>query len=357
VNRSSAILVAAVFCSVCGCKNPVDETPKTVTTIPPQYEHYALVWNDEFDGSALDPAKWNIETGTGVNGDFGTGQLDRATNRTENISVVPNISGAQGGCLAITVRKERYIDRDYTSGRINTSGKGAWGPGHRIEARIRATGVKAKGQGFAFWMMPAERPSEVAGLMWPQGGEVDIMEFVGTFPFHNLGTVHYAWSWNNNEYADWNHGHKGAYYTFSTGDVPVNTPAYSGYIPPAEDTTAGNGCFRTYAVEWFADRMEFSVDANVYHIHYFNDGAALDHGISDGQDEQGVVTVGGKRRMLTEYSNHFAEWHPFEHSFYIILSAGVGGNDAKTYGGAVVPEAPFPCSVHVDWVRVYKRNN
>jgi hypothetical protein len=38
---------------------------------------------------------------------------------------------------------------------------------------------------------------------------------------------------------------------------------------------------------------------------------------------------------------------------YAILSAGVGGSNT-TYGGAVVPEAQFPCSVYIDWVRVYK---
>src|SRR4051812_27155343 len=42
-----------------------------------------LVWSDEFNGTALDLNTWNIETGTGINGDWGTGQLDRATDRPE----------------------------------------------------------------------------------------------------------------------------------------------------------------------------------------------------------------------------------------------------------------------------------
>ncbi|MDB5012088.1 MAG: glycoside hydrolase family 16 domain protein, partial [Daejeonella sp.] len=49
------------------------------------------------------------------------------------------------------------------------------------------------------------------------------------------------------------------------------------------------------------------------------------------------------------------EWSPFEHKFYIILTAGVGGKDNQTYGGAIVPEATFPCATYIDWVRVYKR--
>ena len=80
-----------------------------------------LVWQDDFNNQSLDTAYWNIETGTGVNGDWGTGQLDRA--RAENLSFMDSIPGADNDCLAITTKKEWYVDRYYTSGRINTAGK------------------------------------------------------------------------------------------------------------------------------------------------------------------------------------------------------------------------------------------
>ncbi|MBI2430326.1 MAG: glycoside hydrolase family 16 protein [Ignavibacteriales bacterium] len=343
-----------VIVSSAGCKSPVEDPPEDKN--PPQSSGtYELVWNDEFNGTSLDLTKWNYETGTGVNGDFGTGQIDRATDRKENVSIVNDLPDAEGGCLAITTRKENYIDRNYTSGRINTSGKGSWGPGYKLVARIWANDIRYKGQGFAFWLMPAEKPADQTNIMWPQGGEVDIMEYVGSLPYHNLGSVHYAWSWNNNQYAEWNHGHKGAYYTYHSQDVPVTNPTYEGYVPQAGDTSAGSGKFHIYGIEWLADRMEFFIDGSVYHIHYFNDGAAFDNGVTDGQDEEGKISINGKRTQISEYSNHFNEWHPFEHSFFIILSAGVGGNDNRTYGGAIVPEAKFPCSVYVDWVRVYKQ--
>lgn len=63
-----------------------------------------LLWEDNFNSEQLDLSKWNIETGTGVNGDWGTGQLDRATDREQNISFQNNMPGADGGCLAITAR-------------------------------------------------------------------------------------------------------------------------------------------------------------------------------------------------------------------------------------------------------------
>lgn len=63
----------------------------------------------------------------------------------------------------------------------------------------------------------------------------------------------------------------------------------------------------------------------------------------------------GKRLFKSEYSNHFAEWSPFEYPFYILIKAGVGGNDNLTYGGAITSDALFPCATFIDWLLVYKR--
>jgi beta-glucanase (GH16 family) len=313
-----------------------------------------LIWEDNFNGSVLDTSKWNCETGTGVNGDWGTGQLDRATERLENVSFQDGINGADSGCLLITTRHEFYIDRNYTSGRIRTAGKASWGPGHRLVARIFPRDVNYKGQGFAFWMMPDELPAGWSYIMWPQGGEIDIMEYVGSVPFHNLGGVHYAWSWENNQWQSWNHGHQGAYYSYHFEEVPdPSEPGYGGYPPLAGDPYAGSGGFHNYGIDWYDDRMEFFVDSTVYHIHYLNDGGAFQ---IDGQDGFTISNRAGKRAAISEYSNHFTQWHPFEHKMYFILSAGVGGS-SNTYGGAIVPEAEFPCSVFIDWIRVYELND
>ncbi len=354
-----------IFMALFGCKKnkhgdpfvpvvPQEEPAVPGVPISAHYDGYDLTWQDEFNNSTLDPQKWIYETGTGVNGDFGTGQLDRATSRSINVSVNTGVNDADGGALAITTTKESFMDRNYTSGRINTSGKFTCGPGYRVEARVWARDVRYKGQGFAFWMMPAEIPANENHLMWPQGGEVDIMEYVGAIPNFNLGTVHYAWSWENNEYKDWNHGHKGAYYSYAEQQVPITNPSYGNWPITISDKNSGSGAFHIYRVDWFNDRIEFSVDEHIYHINYFNDGAVLNQS-PDGQDQDASRMVNGKRLLATEYTHHFNEWHPFEHQFYLILSAGVGGNENSSYGGSIVPEAVFPCSTFVDWVRVYKR--
>jgi beta-glucanase (GH16 family) len=309
-----------------------------------------LIWEDHFNDGELNLEDWNIESGTGVNGDWGTGQLDRATNRPENISFISGLPGAEDACLAITTQKEYYIDRPYTSGRLNTAGKRSWGPGHRLVARVWPRDVRYKGQGFAFWTMPDELPTGWDYIMWPQGGEVDIMEYVGSIPRHNLGGVHYAWFWENNQWQSWNHGHQAAYYSFETSAVPnPPDPGFADYPAESDDPYAGSSGFHNYGIDWYNDRMEFFVDENVYHIHYFADGGAFQ---KDGQDELKIREENGKRIAYSEYSHHFEEWYPFEHEMFIILSAGVGGK-SYTYGGAIVPDAEFPCSVFIDWVKVY----
>ncbi|WP_051200384.1 glycoside hydrolase family 16 protein [Flavobacterium subsaxonicum] len=334
---------------------PDPETPPAVLVpVITQYQGYTLLWNDEFEGTALDPTKWVYETGTGVNGDFGTGQLDRATDRPENVSFLAPTATTEGA-LAITTRKETYMDRNYTSGRINTNTKFSAGPGTRIEARIWARDVKYKGQGFAFWMMPAEKPADQPYIMWPQGGEIDVMEYVGAIPYANLGSVHYAWFWENNQFQSWNHGHMGAYYNYAEQQKPNTDPQFGGW-PVADNTpNTGSGGYHLYRIDWYMDRIEFSIDEHVYHINYMNDGAALGN-TPDGEDAKSTVSINGKNVMKSEYTNHFNEWKPFEHKFYFILSAGVGGNDTYSYGGAIVPSAVFPCTTLVDYIRVYNRN-
>ena len=444
---------------------------------------WTQIWSDEFNGPTLDLTKWSYETGTGVNGDFGTGQLDRATDRPENVAIEQGIAGATGGALRISTRQERFMDRNYTSGRINTKDKAFWGPNHRIVARVWPKGVRTQGQGFAFWMQGNEHPAGVAELTWPQLGEVDIMEYVGSLPAYNLGTVHYAYQYNNNQYADWNHGQHGGYYSFAeqqlpdapeslrvdlgalynvdhaslnwenngksyvletstdgttwepaystttdplngvkdltfaarsarfvrvTGTLRVNQYGYSlyelqvfavggttnlalnkaamsssvenaslgpalavdgdvktrwssgfrnpqyqaGMLASATDPNLGANAWHEYGIDWYGDRMEFFVDNNVYHIHYFNDGAVS--GQVDGENEEAEALVNGKKALKSEYSNLFPEWHPFEHKMYAILSAGVGGSN-NTYGGPLGNSgvAVFPADVYVDWVRVY----
>ncbi len=155
---AAALLAMVVFGSITGsgCSSPTGS------------EQIALVWSDEFDGPAgqsPDSTRWRFDVGT----DWGNAQLEYDTSRPVNVSLDGD------GHLAITAREESYQGREYTSGRINTSGLFDRTRG-RFEARIKLP----VGQGIwpAFWLLG----SDFGSVGWPACGEIDIMEYRGQYP-------------------------------------------------------------------------------------------------------------------------------------------------------------------------------
>ena len=185
-----------------------------------------LVWNDEFDGTQLDPEVWFFESGDGSQyGIPGWGN-------NEHQWYLPDSAELDNGVIVITAREESQSGKDYTSARINTRDRFAFTYG-RIEARIRLPG----GQGLwpAFWLLP----QDFAYGGWAASGEIDVMEAVnlggaGGNTVH--GTLHYGGEWPNNVFTGESYG------------VP-------------SDATAD---FHVYALEWDATGMRWYVDGVLY---------------------------------------------------------------------------------------------
>lgn len=181
-----------------------------------------LVWADEFtqpNGSPPDSAKWVHETG---GGGWGNNELQYYTNRTENARI-------EDGKLVIEARAENFGGRSYTSARLITKNKASWTYG-RMEARIRIP--RGKGIWPAFWMLG----NNIDGAGWPQCGEIDIMENIGSVPSTLHGTVH--------------------------------GPGYSGgggiggtYVLPGAQLADD---FHVYAIEWDANRIRWFIDGQPY---------------------------------------------------------------------------------------------
>jgi beta-glucanase (GH16 family) len=172
-----------------------------------------LVWQDEFDGTSLNTAKWGYENGNlNVNN-------EQQFYQTANVSV-------SNGNLVITARKQSVGGKPYTSGRINTNGKFSQKYG-RIEANIKLPAVQ--GLWPAFWMLGSNIGEP--GVGWPKCGEIDIMEHVNTGNTV-LGTIH----WFNTAYT---------YYGGNTTTSPTN--------------------FHVYAVEWDASSIKWFVDGVQFH--------------------------------------------------------------------------------------------
>jgi beta-glucanase (GH16 family) len=179
------------------------------------------------DGSAVDPSKWNYDTGGGGNGN---NELEYYTSGTSN-AVISN------GMLVITATTAGasnyscwYGPCQYTSARINTSGKFSQQYG-RIEARIQIP----EGQGVwpAFWMLG----NNIGSVGWPSCGEIDIMENIGRTPDTTYGTTHGP----------------------GPGSYPGN--GLSGAFNSGAPMGAG---FHVYATEWTASSVAFYVDGTVY---------------------------------------------------------------------------------------------
>lgn len=238
-----------------------------------------LVMSDEFDvDGAPDATIWGYDIGIGDNG-WGNNELQYYTDRAENVTV-------QNGVLIITAKEEQFNGSSYTSARLLTKGKFEQTYG-RFEARIRVP--YGKGLWPAFWLLGDDsNGSEV----WPQIGEIDIMEYVGDEPTRMFGTVH--------------------------------GPGYSGGESVSKsyelDGDRFDTGFHVFGIEWGPDYINYYVDDVLY-------------------NQITPEDVPG-------------EWVFNRGPFYIILNVAVGG----ALPGSPNAETVFPQTMLVDYVRVYKNS-
>ena len=183
------------------------------------------LWNDEFDGDAIDTSKWSFEIGTGASG-WGNNEWEYYTDRKENAYI-------KDGVLHIRAQKEDYKGSKYTSARMITKGKFAFTYG-TVEARIALP--TGKGIWPAFWML-GENFDTVG---WPACGEIDIIEAVNS---ENIvyGTNHWA---NGSEYATYGN----------------NTGNYRDKKHEMDITQ-----FHTYKFTWDEKYIRMFVDDFMYH--------------------------------------------------------------------------------------------
>ena len=195
-------------------------------------EGWALVWNDEFDGPALNLEKWSYEIGG-----HGWGN-----NELQYYSDDDSTAFIQDGKLVIradlvpqgTGSSDNL--RYFSSARLRTSGKGDWRYG-RIEVKAKL----ALGQGIwpAIWMLPTDWM--YGG--WPESGEIDIMEHVGYDPGRVHGSIHTG-----------SYNHK------------INTQRGGSKLLDKISSK-----FYVYAIEWYEDRIDFLINDAKY-FSFQNDG-------------------------------------------------------------------------------------
>ncbi|RZN84829.1 MAG: glycoside hydrolase family 16 protein [Winogradskyella sp.] len=246
-----------------------------------------LVLEDNFNNDGtIDTTIWNFDIGDGtaqgIPG-WGNNELQYYTDRSDNATV-------ENGFLLITAKQEEFNGAQYTSARLQTKNKFQQQYG-RFEARIRLP----YGQGMwpAFWLLGDDSD----GSIWPQIGEIDIMENVGDEPIQIFGTVH--------------------------------GPGYSGAESVSKSYTLEGSRvdteFHVYGIEWGPNYINYYIDDVLYN----------------------QITP----EDIDEATNGQGEWVFNDRPFYIILNLAVGGN----LPGPPNAETEFPQTMLVDYVRVYQQ--
>lgn len=270
------LILVVIGSSILGCYTNEEQVVTNFTT---------LTLSEEFNGSSLNNGLWTYVTGDGtaegIPG-WGNNEQQYYTDRAENVSV-------EDGMLKIMARLESFEGSNYTSGRIITKGKFDQRYG-RFEARIKLPW----GQGIwpAFWMLGDDNNGTE---IWPNIGEIDIMEYRGQEPTINHGSVH--------------------------------GPGYSGANPITKTYELANDRFDTgfhvFGIEWGPD-----------YINYYVDDVLYNQITPDDLEEEDI-----------DRSN----WVFNDREFYILLNVAVGGS----FAGNADPTIPYPQTMYVDYVRVY----
>lgn len=289
---------------------------------PPGWE---LVWQDEFDGEALDRNKWELESNCWGGGNHEqqcyTPRRDRQSRANAFLA---------DGLLHIVARRERWSAPatpdgrgrinamlPYTSARLRTKGRQEWTFG-RFE--IRAKLPKGQGSWPAIWMLPTDSPYG----SWAASGEIDIMEAVnlgapsdmpgaapGTPETRVHGTLHY--------------GRK----------PPGNVHAGTWHVLPGGANPADD--FHVYALEWEQGEIRWYVDG----VHYATQRA--EHWYSQQQDARGDWVNAPPGAPFDAASK-----------FHLLLNLAVGGDWAGKVNATGIDPKAYPQTMLVDYVRVYR---
>ena len=290
--NSTVLLLFASLPVLVQCKQAVPDKPVIVAN------NKQTIFFDDFAGKTLDTTKWNVE----ITGMHFNNELQAYVDSAATISIVNAAAadGAENGALMLQPKfTPGYVTKDgqkfdFISGRINTKNKVEVTYG-TIAAKIKLT----EGMGLwpAWWILGTG--------IWPQTGEIDVMEYIGE--------------------KDW-------------ASAAVHGKGYSGdaglvnrlYFTDSNDVTQ----WHVYAVDWTPDSLIFKYDD---------------------------IPMFRITKLMTQF---FGPW-AFDNPKYLILNFAVGGIYPFKINGVKQPYYGLPnatleliknnkSKMLVDWVKVTK---
>ena len=276
---SRTVLVAAFVAGVAVTAGPGSSASQDAA--------WRLVWADEFamDGPP-DPRNWTFEHGFVRNEELQWYQ--------------PQNAAVRDGHLVIEARRERVPNSrhvkdsrewsesrahaDYTSASLITKGLHAWQYG-RFEMRGQID--TRPGMWPAFWTLGVDGE-------WPEGGEIDIMEY-----YRGILLANVAWGSSRRWVATWD----------------ATRTSLSTLGPGWSDQ------FHVWRMDWDEQEIRLSVDERVLNV-----------------------------TRLSDTVNQRTKAHPFRQPHYLLLNLAIGGSN-----GGDPSKTTFPARFEVDYVRVYAR--
>ena len=310
-------------------------------------DNWKLVWEDDFNGSFVDTAFWNLDDNARGGGNA---ELQYYTPRNVTIECHP-VTGES--CLVLNAQREDYSYttadgkpglRPCTSARLNTQDKVTVEYG-KIEARI-AFPYTADGLWPAFWMLGNNLATNLGDnddvdkqiaelakqgrVVWPKCGEIDICEMghsdgikAATQDRYFNGAAHWGESFNNGMYPN------------SAG---MKTADY-----------AIQGDFHLFTVVWTEDSLAMYLDQDLY------------------PDAEPYFSLSLRGKEVNEPG------HYFNHPFYLVLNLSVGGffpgmpaaekyplqitsDDPSFRRVTALPADGTPVKMYVDYIKIYKAN-
>ncbi|MCX6428177.1 MAG: glycoside hydrolase family 16 protein [Actinobacteria bacterium] len=261
---------------------------------------YKLLWADEFNakkGTLPSSKSWDFDL-TNAYG-WGNSELEYYTKKPANISTdgaghllitAKRISDVSGMTFGTDPTSDQILNScpecQFTSAKIKTANKLGFLYG-RIEMRMKnASGV---GTWPAFWMLGDDI---LHGSLWPECGEIDILETQGRLPEIASGTIH---------------------------GPNIGPNAGAGYGGNYNNLTPLSDGYHTYTFDWKKNQLDFLVDNKLY-------------------------------LTITPQSVSPGRW-VFNHEFFLILNLAMGG----LFTGDIDP-ALNQAQLSIDYIRFYSIN-
>ncbi|MBR2213527.1 MAG: family 16 glycosylhydrolase [Eubacterium sp.] len=271
---------------------------------------WKLVWQDEFEGAALDTTKWNNEGATG-DGGFGNKelqdyQMEYSEVKDGKFIIKPTIywDKANNTLVKNGSHWEAYSTKVWTK---DTDTDKSFAQFTYGKFEFRAKMPKGKGTWAAGWMLGTG-----AGGGWPTCGEIDV--------FETTNQEAKTWIPQSLHMKKFN-GDKS-----SSGNKHYDTTV-------SDATTA----YHTYGVEWYPTYIKFTID-----------------GKQTGIYDPSIFTTENPA------TDDMSVW-PYKFPFYLIMNCAIGG----TLGGEVTPKywtlkdefgdtQVYEDYLYFDYVRVYQ---